>query len=126
MVQEFDVIIRMTAVRVGIDEEIVREIVMFHWKNIHRILSNCEYSKVRIKKFGNFEIRKTFLKRMFNKLKYIHMDDYTHISDSEKGKKIFTYQLEKEKEFLEIYKKYWKDEIKHSSDSPGMGVSLPR
>lgn len=121
MTQELDVIIRMTAVRVGIEEDVCREIIMFHWKNIHRILSTCEYSKLRIKKFGNFEIRKTFLKRMHSKLKYIHIDDLDAITTSEKGRKVISYQLEKEKEFLEIYKKYWKDEIESTSDSPRLG-----
>ncbi len=106
---DFDVIIRMTSVRLGLSEEECKEVVMFHWKNILHILSNCTYSKVRIKGFANFEIKKTFLKKQNYKfeLKYNSALDEWEQTPCLKTQKLFENVQERHKEFKEIYNKYW-------------------
>jgi nucleoid DNA-binding protein len=106
---EFDVIIRMTSVRLGISEEDCKDIIMFHWKNVLDILSNCLYSKVRIKGFANFEIKRTFLKKQNYKLtlKYNSaFDEYQHYP-SDKTEKLFQSYKARIEEFKYIYEKYW-------------------
>lgn len=106
---DFDVIIRMTSVRLGLSEEEARDIIMFHWKNVLNILSNCTYSKVRIKGFANFEIKKTFLKKQNYKfvVKYnSSLDDFQN-NPSIRTENLFKNTVERYEEFKEIYNKYW-------------------
>jgi phospholipid/cholesterol/gamma-HCH transport system substrate-binding protein len=52
MEMDFNVIIRMTSVRLGVSEEVCREAIMFHWSNVHDILSNVESISVNFKNNG--------------------------------------------------------------------------
>ena len=65
---DFSHIINITSCRVGKGYDECEHIIMFQWKLIHDQLSTCEYSKIRVKNFGNFEIKKSFLESYKKKL----------------------------------------------------------
>lgn len=67
MLVNFDLIPQMTACRVGVDENICRDVIMFHWKLVADLLSSATYTKVRVKGFANFEMKRIFLKKYYNK-----------------------------------------------------------
>lgn len=123
---DFNVIIRLTSVRLGVSEEVCREAIMFHWENINDILSNVSYSKVKIKGFANFEVRKNFLKKqegkLLSKLNYLRVA--VEKNPSKKNLSLLAGTEDKYNQFLEIYSKYWKDET-NQTDPGGMDELLP-
>jgi hypothetical protein len=123
---DFNVIIRLTSVRLGVSEEVCREAIMFHWENVNDILSNVSYSKVKIKGFANFEVRKNFLKKqegkLLSKLNYLRVA--VEKNPSKKNLALLAGTEDKYNQFLEIYSKYWKDET-NQTDPGGMDELLP-
>ncbi len=118
---DFNVIIRMTSVRLGVSEEVCREAIMFHWSNVHDILSNVEYSKVKIKGFANFEVRKNFLKKQQHKM-WVKLNAAKQLylnTPVDRVKNQLDNVQSKYDQFLEIYLKYWKDET-NQTDSRGL------
>jgi hypothetical protein len=111
----------MTSVRLGVSEEVCREAIMFHWSNVHDILSNVEYSKVKIKGFANFEVRKNFLKKQQHKM-WVKLNAAKQLylnTPVDRVKNQLDNVQSKYDQFLEIYLKYWKDET-NQTDSRGL------
>jgi Ribonuclease G/E len=109
---DFSHIINITSCRVGKGYDECEHIIMFQWKLIHDQLSNCEFSKIRVKNFGNFEIKKSFLesykKKLEKKIQYFEEEDYD--TTTQRTRALMDDLSSKLGTFQEIYDKYSKHE----------------
>lgn len=109
---DFSHIINITSCRIGKDYDLCESVIMFQWSLIHKLLSGAEFSKIRIKNFGNFEIKKSFLesynKKMNKRVSFLQ-NEYNEFP-GEKVKNLLEDSILKVKEFESIYKKYSKNE----------------
>ncbi len=109
---DFSHVINMTSVRLAKEYGVCEGIIMFQWSLIHDMLENCDYSKIRIKNFGNFEIKKSFLesyrKKLEKKLENLH--DYSTVNNGQRTQNLIQDLETKKVLFEELYKKYSKHE----------------
>lgn len=110
MLVNFDLIPQMTACRVGVDEDICRDIIMFHWKLVSDLLSSCVYTKVRVKGFANFEMKRVFLKKVYAKVNS-NLDaakiNIANYPDSKKAQDLYMNATNNALFIKDIYLKHW-------------------
>lgn len=122
MSYDFKHIINITAGRITTDPEVCKHVIMFQWKLVEQLLSTGEYSKVRVKGFGNFEIKKSFLESYKKK---IHKRLVSAMLDDEHNPTVKTANILRDTKlayelFESIYLKFSKNEQTTETDSIGM------
>jgi hypothetical protein len=110
MLVNFDLIPQMTACRVGVDENICREVIMFHWKLVSDLLSSCVYTKVRVKGFANFEMKRIFLKKVYAKTLHnveAANENLLQFPNSKRAQDLVLSANKNAELITEIYLKHW-------------------
>lgn len=110
---DHNTICRVVSVRLNVPEEIVKKLYSWQWNKVRQLLSNPEYSSIKIKNFGNFEVVHGYLLKEIAKRERKFNDYKQRIKDFEPGTTLYESAqkrlAEKEQQYLVIKKFY--DEI---------------
>lgn len=95
-----NVICRVISVRLNIPEEIIKKVYSWQWQKVRSLLSRPEYSSIKIKNFGNFEVVHGYLVKELGKRERLFNDYQERLNNFEEGTALY----ENAKKRLELRK----------------------